>query len=405
MAKPNLTPLPFPEFVALTASMISLVALSIDAMLPALSSIGESLGVLHENDSQLIIATVFLGMAFGQLLYGPMSDATGRKPAIYIGYGFFAAGSLLCLFATDFNAMIAGRLLQGFGLAAPRIVTIAMVRDQYEGAAMARVMSFIMMVFILVPMVAPAIGQVILMLFNWRAIFAFILLAGLITALWFMFRQPESLPEQQRVPFRLARLGSASVEVCTNPVAIGYTLITGIIFSAFLGYLSSSQQLFQQQYGLGNQFPLYFALLASAIGLSSFINGRIVMRTGMHKPTLIALIALTLLSILFYCVSVASHGHPPLWLLTAYFIAAFACVGILFGNLNALAMQPLGHIAGIGASVIGSLSTLISVPCGIFIARSYNGTVLPLVGGFAVCAGLALMLMLSIERIARVNVN
>lgn len=390
-------PLPFPEFVALMASMISLVALSIDAMLPALAEIGASLSAKQENDSQLIIAMIFLGMALGQMLWGPMSDTTGRKPAIYLGYGFFAAGSLLCLFSTNFDAMIAGRLLQGFGLAAPRIVTIAMVRDQYEGSAMARVMSFIMMVFILVPMVAPAIGQVILILFNWRAVFAFILLTGLITALWFMFRQPESLSEGKRVPFKLARFRSAIMEVCTNPISIGYTIITGIIFSAFLGYLSSSQQVFQQQYGLGHYFPLYFALLASAIGFSSYINGRIVMRTGMRKPTMIALAALTLLSILFYGVSLASGGHPSLWLLTAYFIAAFACVGILFGNLNALAMQPLGHIAGIGASVIGSLSTLISVPCGIFIARSYNGTVLPLIGGFTVCAGLALILMLLLE--------
>jgi len=247
-------------------------------------------------------------------------------------------------------------------------------------------------------MVAPAIGQSILLLFSWRAIFAFILLFGLASALWFSFRQPESLPDDKRSPFSLPHIRSAVVEVCTNRISMGYTLITGIIFGAFIGYLSSSQQLFQQQYGLADYFPLYFAMLASAIGFSSYINGRIVMRTGMRKPTLTALSSLTLLSILFFGVSVASGGHPSLWLLTLFLIAAFACIGILFGNLNALAMQPLGHIAGIGASVVGSLSTLIAVPCGVFISRSYNGTVLPLIGGFTVCACLALVLMLTIER-------
>ena len=193
-------------------------------------------------------------------------------------------------------------------------------------------------------------------------------------------------------------LRSTIVEVCSNRVAIGYTIITGIIFSAFLGYLSSSQQVFQQQYGLGHYFPLYFAMLASAIGFSSYVNGRIVMRVGMRRPTLIALSSLMLLSILFYGSSWMSDGHPAFWLLTAYFVAAFLCVGTLFGNLNALAMQPLGHIAGIGASVVGSLSTLIAVPCGIYIGQSYSGTVLPLVGGFTICSGLALILMLLIEK-------
>jgi len=391
------TPLPFPEFVALMASMISLVALSIDAMLPALAQIGDALGAAEDNDSQLIIAVIFLGMALGQMVYGPMSDTTGRKPAVYLGYGFFVAGSLLCLFAADFNLMIAGRFLQGFGLAAPRTITIAIVRDQYAGPAMARVMSFIMMVFILVPMVAPAFGQGILLLFGWRAIFTFILLTGAGTGIWFMLRQPESLLKESRKPFNLSQIRSAVKEVCTNRISIGYTIVTGMIFSAFIGYLSSSQQVFQQQYGLGTYFPLYFALLASAIGFSSYINGRIVMRVGMRKPTLIALCTLTLLSLLFYGFSWISGGHPALWLLTLYFIAAFICVGTLFGNLNALAMQPLGHIAGIGASVVGSLSTLISVPIGIFIGRSYSGSVLPLIGGFTVCAALALVLMLTIE--------
>ena len=384
--------------MALIASMISLVALSIDAMLPALAQMGRDLGVAQANDSQLVISMIFLGMAFGQMIYGPMSDIGGRKPAIYLGYGFFLMGSLLALFTDQFGVMLAGRFLQGFGLAAPRVITLAIVRDLYSGRAMARVMSFVMMVFIMVPMIAPAVGQGILSGFGWRAIFGFILLFGLVTAFWFLLRQPESLPPERRTAFSFARIGGNIAEVLGNPVALGYTLITGLVFSAFVGYLNSAQQLFQLQYQLGERFPLYFALLASAIGLASFINGRLVMRIGMQRPTRIALTALLAASLLCLGLLFSLPQNPPLAWLTLYFMVAFLCVGVLFGNLNALAMEPLGHIAGVGAAVVGSVSMLCSLPLGVFIGRSFNGTPLPLVAGFTFCAAAALLLMLLVEQ-------
>lgn len=396
--QPTPRQLPFPEFVALIASMISLVALSIDAMLPALAEMGSDLGVAQANDSQLVISMIFLGMAFGQMLYGPMSDINGRKPAIYLGYGFFLAGSLLALVTDDFTTMIAGRFLQGFGLAAPRVITLAIVRDLYSGRAMARVMSFVMMVFIMVPMIAPAVGQGILLGFGWRAIFTFILLFGLVTAIWFLLRQPESLPLERRVAFSIKGITKNIGEVLGHPVAFGYTLVTGIVFSAFVGYLNSAQQLFQQQYGLGHRFPLYFALLASAIGLASFINGRLVMRVGMQRPARAALIVLLVSSAACLGLLLSLPQNPPLPWLTIYFLIAFLCIGVLFGNLNALAMEPLGHIAGIGAAIVGSVSMMLSVPLGIFIGRSFNGTPLPLVAGFTLCAAAALLLVLLIER-------
>lgn len=394
--------LPFAEFVALMALLISLVALSIDAMLPALPDIGRDLLVPDINDTQLIVSMIFLGMAFGQLFYGPLSDSIGRKPAVFLGIGIFILGCLVSIFAPDFRAMLLGRVLQGIGLGAPRIVSIALIRDQYEGHAMARVMSFVMMVFIVVPMIAPALGQGILMVAEWRAIFWVIMGLGLIILCWFMIRQPETLPPGQRVPFSLTQMGRAVREILTNRVALGYTLGAGWISSAFLGYLSTVQQVFQQQYGLGELFPLVFAGLALAVGIASFVNGRLVMRVGMQGMCKRSLQILSLASLVFYVVSYFFSGHPSLWLLVIYLLVTLFCMGILFGNINALAMEPLGHIAGIGAAVVGSLSTLISVPLGIAIARAYDGSILPIVGGFA-CCGLITLLTMSWTEAGRLD--
>ncbi len=389
--------LPFGEFVALMALMTSLVALSIDTMLPALADIGQDLDVQRANDNQLIISLLILGMAIGQIIYGPISDSTGRKPAIYAGFGLFMVGSLLSLTATSFSVMLTGRVLQGVGAAGPRIVTISLIRDQYEGRDMARVISFVMTVFILVPAIAPSLGQALLIVAHWRAIFGLFLLLATITCTWFALRQPETLAPDRRQPFSLIRIGLAVKEVCLTRTAFGYTLATGLIFGAFLGYLNSAQQIFQMQYGLGRQFPLYFSALALAIGVASFLNTRLVMHYGTHTLTSGALQIICGLSIIFLGVAYTLSGHPPLWLLMLYFLIAFFCVGILFGNLNALAMQPLGHIAGVGAAVVGSLSTFISVSLGTLIGQNYNGAILPLLAGFAIFSTTAILVMQWVE--------
>jgi DHA1 family bicyclomycin/chloramphenicol resistance-like MFS transporter len=383
----------FVEFVALMALMMSLVAMSIDAMLPALSQIGAELGVQQENTSQLIVTVIFLGLAVGQLIYGPLSDSVGRKPAIYLGYAIFFVGSLLSIFAFTFPMMLAGRLLQGIGMAAPRSVTMALIRDRYEGRAMARVMSFISVVFILVPILAPVLGQIILQVADWRAIFVVLLLLGVVSLLWFALRQPETLAPARRAPLSATRIGRALREVLSHRVALGYTLMAGLIAGAFQGYLSSAQQIFQFQYDLGTLFPLIFAVNAAAIGLASFINGRLVMRYGMRALARVALHVLCVLSVLFVVVVGATQGQPPLWLFMAYLMPAFFCIGILFGNTNSMAMEPLGHIAGVGAAVVGSLSTLVATPLGMVIGQAYNGTIQPLIVGFAVLGLGALALM------------
>jgi DHA1 family bicyclomycin/chloramphenicol resistance-like MFS transporter len=381
------------EFVAMMAMMTSLVAMSIDLMLPALSDIGAQLGVQRPNDNQLVLTMIFLGLAVGQLFYGALSDSMGRKRAIYLGYLVFFAGTLLSIFAVSFPMMLAGRLLQGIGVAGPRAVSMALIRDRFQGRAMAQVLSFITVVFILVPVIAPTLGQATLLVADWRAIFAALFILGVISLFWFALRQPETLPVARRAPFSAGRIGRALREVLSNPVALGYTLMAGLIAGALQAYLSSAQQIFQFQYGLGTLFPLFFAVNALAIGLASFVNGRLVMRYGMRTLLRTALLTLCALAVLFVGVALATGGQPPLWLFMAYLLPSFFCIGILFGNMNALAMEPLGHIAGVGAAVVGSLSTLVATPLGAGIGQAYNGTVTPLALGFAVFGLGALALM------------
>ena len=374
----------FCESIALLGLMISFVALSVDIMLPALPDIGRDLDVRQPNDAQLVVSVLILGLAIGQLGFGPLSDSTGRKPAIFAGIIIFMLGCLLSIFATNFEVMLAGRFMQGFGAAGPRSVILALVRDQHAGRAMARMMSAVMGVFIVVPAIAPALGQTILILASWRAIFSALMALAIIALTWFAIRQPETLPRELRIPFSARCIMNGVVEICTHRLALGYTIAAGFILGAFLGYLNCAQQLFQEVYHLERQFPLYMAILALAIGSASFINSRIVMRWGMRPLSRWAIRLLIILMVLYFIFVYRLGGHTPLWMLMASFAAAFFCMGILFGNLNAIAMKPLGHIAGVGAAVVGSLSSLIAVPLAIVIGRSFDGTTLPLVGGFVI---------------------
>jgi DHA1 family bicyclomycin/chloramphenicol resistance-like MFS transporter len=381
----------FVEFVIIVSLTVSLAALSIDAMLPALPKIGSDLNVQNTNDRQLVVSLFLLGMAVGQLFFGPLSDKMGRKPVIYRGYALFLVGSLTSLSAVSFPMLLFGRLLQGIGISGPRAATMALVRDQYEGRAMARVMSFVMTVFILVPMIAPTLGQTLLFLAGWRSIFGSFVLLAVITSLWFALRVPETLAPENRAPFSLRRIIKTVREIVNTRPAIGYTVAAGFMSGAHLGYLNSAQQIFQEQYALGDLFPLYFAVVALSIGLASFLNTRLVMRFGMSFLARQSLFAILGLSVVALGIALLNAGQPPLWFLMTYLMTTFFCIGILFGNMNALAMRPLGHIAGIGAAVVGSLSTFISVPLGTVIGGSYNDTILPLVIGMAILASAAIV--------------
>jgi MFS transporter, DHA1 family, multidrug resistance protein len=360
----------------------SLAAFSVDAMLPALPQIARDLGIERENDRQLLITALLFGLSAGPLFYGPVSDSVGRKPAIHVGFGIFLIGSVLCLAARDFTVMLAGRLLQGLGAAGPRILVMAMVRDRYAGPAMARVMSLITSVFVLVPVIAPSLGQGLMLLGSWHLIFAVLMVQGVATLLWMALRQPETLPPERRVPLSPRRVAAGFREVLRTRVAIGYTISAGLAFGAFVGWLSSCQQILQEQYRLGRLFPIFFAILALAIGAAAIVNARLVMRLGMRRLARTALTLVTCLSAGFFLVTLAVT-QPPLWALITYLLALFFCIGLLFGNFNALAMEPLGHIAGVAAAAISTLISLISLGLGTVLGQAYDGTIRPMVAGFA----------------------
>lgn len=390
------------EFIILMAMLMSMVALTIDAMLPALIQISTSLNAEHINDGQLIVGTVFLGMALGQMIYGPMSDAYGRKPAIYLGIIIFLIGDIISITAQDFNIMLLGRILQGMGAASCRVVTLAMIRDCFEGKEMAKVMSLIMMMFIMVPAIAPAIGQGILLFAGWRSIFIFLLVFGLTAFIWLALRQKETLLDKDRIPLSINNIYSGIKETLSTTTTRNYMISGGIMFGAFIGYLTSSQQILQIQYDLGKLFPIYFGILALAIGISSFINSKLVMHFSLEKLCIFALAAICGLSLIFFGLTIVFDGNPSLWFLMPYLIGMFFGFGILFGNFNTLAVQPLGHIAGMANSVISTVQTLISVIIGSFIGQSYDGSVQPLTVGFLVCASLTLVIVIRVYKQGKV---
>ena len=370
------------EFILLVALLNAMVAMSIDTMLPAIGSIAEELGAEDPNSRQFIITVFFAGLTLGTLIYGPWSDSIGRKPAIGIGLVFYALGSLICVLSGSFEMMLIGRFIQGFGASSPRIVSIAMVRDGQGGAAMARVMSFVMMVFMLVPMLAPSLGQLVLLVASWRMIFVGFLLIGIVAGLWLWLRQEETLPLDRRGPLSVGALLDAAGQVLRHPVTMGYTLAAGAIFGSFIVYLGTSQQIFAEQYGQGAYFALWFALFAGGMAISMMVNARLVMRFGMRRISKLALRTFLVLSSLFLVASLLLGGHPPLWMLAVFLFVTYFCFGLLFGNFNAIAMEPMGRIAGMAAAISGALSSFIAILTGGYIGQLYDGTVIPMVGGF-----------------------
>ena len=390
--------LSLPEFVSLFALMISLTALTIDAMLPAYAAIGESLAVSNPNDTHLIITMLIVGMAVGELFFGPLSDSIGRKKAILIGIAIYCLGTLIAMTADSLNQLLIGRVIQGIGVSGPKIASRALIRDQFSGDAMARIMSFIMMVFILVPMLAPAFGQLILLLTDWRGIFYAFLIHGIVVAVWFSWRQPETLPVSRRMPFSVHHLYRSAITVFMHKQVMAYTLVAGLIFGMQLVYYNSSQAIFQDLYKTGTLFPFYFAVLALGIGVASLTNGKLVMRYGMHFLTKSALAGLIVTSVILLLLSQTYSGVPPFWYFMGLVFLMLFCVGIIFGNINAMAMQFLGHIAGLAASLIASVSSIIAALVSVVVGRFYNDTLIPLAIGFGLSSAIALGLALYAEK-------
>ena len=381
------------EFIVLMASLMSLVALSIDALLPAIKQIGISINIQQEStDSQLLITMIFLGLGFGQLISGPISDSLGRKPVIYLGFIVFVLASFICVNATTIEMMVFGRVLQGVGLSAPRTLSIAMVRDSFSGNYMAKIMSFIVVIFILVPVVAPALGKLMLDAYGWKFIFYGQLIFGFFVMLWFWKRQPETLTKEKRMKLSLNLFIEGAKEFIKHKQAVVFTLISGFVTGSFMVYLSASQLIFQVQYDLENEFPYIFAGLAISVGFATFLNGTFVMRFGMKKLVATFLLVFTCIPVI-YMILFYGKENPSISVLLIFFALQFFALGFLFGNLRALAMQPVGHIAGIGAAINGFVSTIMAVPIATFIGSYVVTTALPLFVGFFICGILSLILL------------
>ncbi|MFY0604323.1 MAG: multidrug effflux MFS transporter [Flavobacteriaceae bacterium] len=385
------------EFIALMASLMSMVALSIDAILPALEPIGIAIGTTHAGENQMLITMIFLGLGVGQLIFGPISDSFGRKPIIYLGFIIFVLASILCIYATSIEVMVLGRILQGIGLSAPRTLSIAMIRDSFSGDYMAKMMSFVVAIFILVPIIAPSLGKLFLDTFGWQSIFYSQLVFGCFVLIWLWKRQPETLKPEYKKAFTLRLFASGTKEFIKFRAAIIFTLISGLITGSFMVFLSTSQQIFQVQYGLSEEFPYIFGGLAFSVGLATFFNGTLVMRFGMRKLVDLFSILFTIVS-LAYVIFFYGNENPDIIVLVSFFIIQFFCIGFLFGNLRSLAMQPLGHIAGIGAAINGFVSTVMAVPIATYIGSFVLDTTLPLFIGFLISGSCAIVLLQFVKR-------
>ena len=384
--------LSLPEFVTLMALLTSLVALSIDTMLPALSMIGDDLNSPSMQHTHMIITLFFFGMAFGQLVFGPICDSFGRRFGVYLGSLIFCLGTLICMAAKTMEVMLLGRLIQAFGVSGPRIATMAMIRDIYVGDRMARVMSFIMVVFIMVPMMAPIIGQAILRYFTWHYIFAFFFVMVILSVLWLALRQPETLAKVDRRKFTWSEFFSASRFILTHREVWPYMLGIGLVFGGFLGYLGATQTIFVGFYDVGDWFAYIFAALAFSIGCASLVNAHLVERLGMVRLCQLALRGHLLLSVMFVIAQILYQGLAPLAVTIGLLFVNFFFVGILFGNINSLAMEPLGEVAGVGAALLGAVSSVVAVLIALVVDAFLVDTLIPIGIGFVSCCILTMAL-------------
>ncbi|WP_342075537.1 multidrug effflux MFS transporter [Yoonia sp. SS1-5] len=387
------------EFIALMAMVAATVAFSIDAMLPALPEIGAALAPDNLNNAQLIITSFVLGMGLGTLFTGPLSDAFGRKPVMVGGAILYSIAAAAAWAAQSLEVMLIARVVQGFGAAGPRVVAMALIRDLYTGSNMARILSLVMVVFSVVPALAPTLGHYIIMGFGWRAIFAAFIAFSLISTVWLMLRQPETLQPADRRPLSFRALMSAVGEMFAHRTARLSIFVQTLTFGMLFTILSTTQQVFDITFGQGDHFHLWFGFIAVVAASSGFLNARIVVRLGMRaiiKGMYIAQIFLTL-----GLIAITLIGAPYWLAFSAYVIwviGNFFQAGMTIGNLNALAMEEMGHIAGLAASVIAAVATVGAVIIAAPLALMFDGTPLPMAVGALCCASLALWLTNMIKR-------
>ncbi len=386
----------FVEFVCLIALMMALNALAIDSMLPALPHIGDDLGVANANSRQWVVTAYLLGFGGAQLIYGPLADRFGRKPVLLVGVGLYVVFSLLATLAPTFDMLILARIGQGLGSACTRVLAVSIVRDRFEGRTMARVMSFSFLVFLGVPILAPSIGQMIMLVGPWRWIFAGLGLVGVGLIVWASLRLPETLKPEDRLPIQMRRLASAYRVAVTDRTAVGYTLAMTAITGALFGFINSSQQIFADVFDAEAAFPAIFALIAGGIAVASLVNARLVVKLGSRRISHTALIGFTAISAIHAVVAIS--GHESIWTFAVLQTLTMFCFGLIAGNFGAMAMETMGHIAGTAASIQGFVSTIAGSLLGFAVGQQFNGTTVPMAVGFTVFGLIALVCVLFAER-------
>jgi MFS transporter, DHA1 family, multidrug resistance protein len=381
------------EMTAMLALLMALNSFAIDAMIPALPQIGRSLNVARENDRQLVVIAYFVGFASTQLFWGPLADRFGRKPIMAWGVGLYGLFALLCAFAWSFPVLIAGRVLMGASAAASRVLVVAMVRDLFEAEAMARVMSLVFMTFMLVPVLAPNIGQLILLFAPWRAIFIVLALYAVLMVIWPSLRLPETLHAEYRRPLELRATGRAILETVRERQSCGYTLAMTVIFSALVAYISSIQQIVFEAFHEPSLIGLVFASIAAPMALASWLNSRVVGRFGLRRVGHSSALALVIVTTLH--LGVALTGRESL--ATFIFLQGLTMASFSFtsSNLGTLAMEHMAPIAGTASSVQGMIGTIGAAAIGFVIGQQFDGTAIPFLAGTAACAagGFALIIV------------
>lgn len=392
------------EFVALMAMLAATVALSIDGMLPALPQIAEQLSPDDINQAQLIVTSFVLGMGLGTFVTGPLSDTFGRKPVMLWGSVLYIVSAVVASRAQSLEVLLAARVCQGLGAAGPRVVAMAVIRDLYAGRGMAQIVSFVMIVFSLVPAIAPLLGSIVIDIWNWRAVFYGFVAFSAISALWVAIRLPETLAPENRRSLRIDALRGAVVEMVVHPVVRISIAVQALSFGMLFALLSSIQQIFDITFGRAESFPLWFGAVAIVAASSGLLNARLVMRLGMMLLVRAMLLAQVFLSAAMILVAIAAaNGHVSndlyfgafvLWQVSLFFQA-----GMTIGNLNAIAQEPMGHIAGMAASVISSVATVCGVILAVPVGLLFDGTALPLSVSIFLQAAVGLALMRLMVRV------
>ncbi len=384
------------EFIGLAAALMALNAMAIDIMLPALQQIGGALNVADENSRQFIITAYLLGLGAAQLFYGPITDRFGRRAPLLIGTVIYIITSLAAVFAPSFSTLLILRVLQGVGAASTRVIVVSAIRDVFGGRRMAEVMSMVMMVFMVVPVMAPTLGQAAMFVGNWRAIFLLMAGVAFFICIWAFLRLPETLAPEMRRSLRFNTIIEGFRFVLTNRTALCYTLAATAVFGGLFGFINSAQQIYVDIYGLGAWFPLLFAIGAGLMALSSFTNSRFVGRFGMRRLSHGALVGFVLVNGVWLLLTfIGPIPFPLFFLLFSLSMFQFGWVG---PNFNSIAMEPLGHVAGTAAAVLGFVTTLGGGLLGAIIGQAFDGTLMPLAGGYFILGVIALVLVLLGER-------